>query len=141
MGSVVAAYLTTGGLEPCRAQQTATQETNSISDDELCRKNLEKIYTAIQAYEKDHKDLPNWLSDLVPDYIADVSILTCPICKRTGRIESPPLADPKIAASYLFEFCPVPLGRTMAPKAPNKTRRDWKKHQMELLGPVVPLVR
>jgi hypothetical protein len=141
MGIVGAAFLITGPGIPAFGQEAAaTQTTNTVSDEEICRTNLLKIYEAIQAYEKDHKDLPNWLSDLVPDYLSDVNLLTCPVCKRTGKIESPPLADPKIAASYLFEFCPVPLG-TMAPQAPTKTRRDWKRRQMELLGPVVPLVR
>ena len=32
-------------------------------------KNLKVIYDAIQAFEADHHDLPNWLSDLVPQYL------------------------------------------------------------------------
>jgi hypothetical protein len=138
MGIVGGAFLT--AYVAFAQDSVPAQETNSISDSDLCKANLQKIYEAIKAYEKDHKDLPNWLSDLVPDYLADVNVLTCPVCKRTGRIEGPPLADPKIAASYLFEFCPVPLG-TLAPKAPTKTRRDWKRRQTQVLGPEVPLVR
>jgi hypothetical protein len=142
MGVVGAACLWAGLSQVAFAQESVSevQETNTLSDADLCRTNLQKIFLAIKAYENDRKDLPNWLSDLVPDYISDVSVLTCPICRRTGRIEGPPLADPKIAASYLFEFCPVPLGN-MAPKAPNKTRRDWKRQQTQVLGPEVPLVR
>ena len=142
MGIVGAAFIVAGPAQPASAQVTdALQTTNSVTEErEACKKNLLIIYEAIQAYEKDHKDLPNWLSDLVPDYLPDVSVLTCPVCKRTGKIEAPPLTDPKIATSYLFEFCPVPLGNS-APKAPKKTRRDWKRMQMDLLGPVVPIVR
>jgi hypothetical protein len=136
-----AAFLLAGPTQvACAQESVAVQEPNSSADSDLCRTNLQKIFEAIKAYEKDHKDLPNWLSDLVPDYLSDVNVLTCPVCRRTGRIEGPPLADPKIAASYLFEFCPVPLGN-MAPKAPNKTRRDWKRRQTQVLGLEVPLVR
>jgi hypothetical protein len=138
---VGAAFFAAGPVQLTFSQESAAvEQTNTLSDADLCRANLKKIYEAVKAFETDRKELPNWLSDLVPDYVADISVLTCPVCKRTGRIEGPPLADPKIAASYLWEFCPVPLG-TMAPKAPNKTRRNWKKRQTELLGPVVPWVR
>src|SRR5260221_3101339 len=142
MGIVGAAFIMAGPAHPASAQVAdSLQNTNGVAEErEACKKNLLTIYDAILAYEKEHKDLPNWLSDLVPDYLADVSVLTCPVCKRTGKIEGPPLTDPKIATSYLFEFCPVPLGSN-APKAPKKTRRDWKRMQMDLLGPVVPIVR
>ena len=118
---------------------TATAAT-AAEESAACRKNLEVIYQAIQAFQKDHHDLPNWLSDLVPDYLSDVTVLTCPVCRRTGKVEAPPLADPKMPTSYLFEFCPVSVGN-MAPNAKNKTRRDWKRRQMELVGPIVPVVR
>ncbi|HWX19987.1 MAG TPA: hypothetical protein VN578_08790 [Candidatus Binatia bacterium] len=105
---------------------------------EGCIKNLNQIYAAIQAYQIDHKDLPDWLSDLVPQYLADANLLVCPVCRRTGKTEAPPLADPNIPTSYLFEFCPVPL-----PGSPNNphTRREWKRRQMGLVGSVVPIVR
>ena len=123
-----------GAALPCRSGDTASEEK------EECIRNLKQIYTAIQAYQKDHKDLPNWLSDLVPGYLNDANVLVCPVGRRTGRIENPPLADPKISSSYLFEFCPVPLGGE-APNAPNRTRREWKRRQMGLVGSVVPIVR
>jgi len=107
---------------------------------EACIKNLKLIYNAIQAYQADHQDLPNWLSDLVPQYLPDANVLVCPVCRRTGQTEGPPLADPKLPSSYLFEFCPVPLGNT-ATNAPTRTRREWKRRQMGLVGSVVPLVR
>src|SRR4051812_46183340 len=50
-----------------------------------CTKNLKALYAAIEAYRKDHKDIPNWFSDLVPDYLPDVNVLTCPVARRTGR--------------------------------------------------------
>lgn len=105
-----------------------------------CIKNLKAIYEAIQAYQADHRDLPNWLSDLVPQYLPDANVLICPVCRRTGQTEAPPLADPKLPSSYLYEFCPVPLGAA-APNAPTRTRREWKRRQMGLVGSIVPLVR
>ena len=114
--------------------------TLAAEEKEACTRNLKVIYDAIQAYQYDHKDLPNWLSDLVPDYISDGNVLICPVCRRTGRTELPPLADPKLACSYVFEFSPVPVGKAM-PGEPRHTRREWKRRQMGLVGSVVPMVR
>src|SRR6266850_950166 len=127
-------------LPSARAQSAPTTPENPGAEKEACIKNLNQIYAAIVAYQKDKKDLPNWLSDLVPEYLTDANVLVCPVCRRTGKTETGSLADPKISSSYLFEFCPVPLGRT-APTAPTKTRRDWKRLQMGLVGSIVPVVR
>src|SRR5579883_563253 len=107
---------------------------------EACTRNLKIIYEAIQAYQFDHKDLPRWLSDLVPDYLTDGNVLICPVCRRTGRTELPPLADPKLACSYLYEFSPVPVG-SARPGETRHTRREWKRRQMGLIGSSVPMVR
>jgi hypothetical protein len=112
----------------------------AAAEREACSRNLRQIYTSIQAYVAESKELPNWLSDLVPKYLADATILVCPVCKRTGKTEPPPLADPRLPSSYLFEFCPLPLGGE-APNAPGRTRREWKRRQMGLVGSVVPVVR
>jgi hypothetical protein len=112
----------------------------AAEEKEACTRNLKVIYDAIQAYQFDHKDLPNWLSDLVPDYLSDGNVLICPVCRRTGRTEGPPLADPKVACSYAFEFCPVPVGPVSIGDT-NHTRREWKRRQMGLIGSAVPLVR
>src|SRR5882757_2941687 len=53
----------------------------AANEKEECTKNLKLIYDSIEAYRKDHKDLPNWLSDLVPDYLADANVLICPVCR------------------------------------------------------------
>ena len=127
---------------PLWAQTNATEEDPNLAldDKEGCLRNLKRIFEAIQAYRADHKDIPNWLSDLVPQYL-DAGVLICPVCKRTGQTESAPLADPKIPCSYVYEFCPVPLGQIDAPGDPAKTRRDWKRRQMGLVGSIVPMVR
>jgi len=112
----------------------------AANEKEECTKNLKLIYDGIEAFRKDHKDLPNWLSDLVPDYLPDPNVLVCPVCRRSGVAEKPPLADPHIASSYLFEFCPAQLGNS-APANPKATRREWKQRQMAVVGSIVPIVR
>jgi hypothetical protein len=126
-----------------QAQTNATTEDAKLAakEKESCIRNLKIIHQAIQAYRIDHKDLPDWLSDLVPRYITDANVLICPVCKRTGQIESGALADPKIPCSYLYEFCPLPLGKRDAPADPKQTRREWKRRQMGLVGSIVPIVR
>jgi hypothetical protein len=133
----------------CFVPLIARAQTNDVAEDpklaaeekEACTRNLKVIYDAIQAYQVDHKELPNWLSDLVPQYISDANVLICPVSKRTGEIESSELADPKIPSSYLYQFCPIPIGKKLSPNDPTKTRREWKRRQMGLVGSIVPLVR
>ena len=127
-------------VTPAQATPTAGAPNRAAEEKAACIKNLKVIYDAIQVFQVDHQDLPNWLSDLVPQYLADANVLVCPVCRRTGQTEAPPLADPKLPSSYVFEFCPVPL-RDAATNAPTRTRRDWKRRQMGLVGSVVPLVR
>jgi hypothetical protein len=125
------------------AQADAPPDGMKLADDEKtgCIRNLRTIYDAIQSYRADHKDIPNWLSDLVPQYLPDASVLTCPVCKRTGQTETGILADPKMPCSYLYEFCPQQLGRGDAPNDPTETRREWKRRQMGMVGSIVPIVR
>lgn len=123
-----------------QTQAASTPPELAAEEREACCRNLKLIYDAIQAYQYDHKDLPNWLSDLVPDYLNDPNVLICPVCRRTGRTEVAPLADPKLACSYLFEFSPVPVA-TPGPGEREHTRREWKRRQMGLVGSGVPVVR
>jgi hypothetical protein len=126
---------TTASAQPNpNSTDTVTQE----AERNACIKNLKLIYDAIQAYQMDHKDIPNWLSDLVPQYLNDANVLVCPVCRRTGEAETSALADPNLPCSYLYEFCPLPLNKN-APKGP--TRREWKRRQMGIVGSVVPIVR
>ena len=93
-------------VAPGQAFPDAGTSDRAAEEKAACIKNLKAVYEAIQSFEADHRDLPNWLSDLVPQYLADVNALVCPVCRRTGQTEAPPLADPKMASSYIFEFCP-----------------------------------
>src|SRR6266446_9629554 len=108
-----------------------------------CTKNLEKINAAIEAYRNDNHDVPNWLSDLVPKYLADTNVLICPVTTRTGLQSAFGVLDPKIHSSYLYEFAPTdipPMVKGAWP-GPKMTMRQWKRQQMKLAGSEVPLVR
>src|SRR6185369_16362816 len=105
-----------------------------------CKKNLEKISAAIQAYRKDQHDSPNWLSDLVPKYLADTNLLICPVTARTGQLSPFGALDPKIRCSYLYEFTQIPIPEIIkgAWPGPRMTMREWKQQQMKLAGSEVP---
>ena len=69
---------------------------SSIDEDrEACKKNLGVLYKAIKAYRSDKKDLPAWLSDLVPKYVKDPNALVCPTVKKTGTVVNYGITDPK----------------------------------------------
>ena len=118
----------------------AAEEANlAPKEHEACISNLKQIYEAIQAYRRDHKDLPNWLSDLVPKYLKDKSVLTCPVSARTGRVENFGIVDPKLPISYLYEFCDAEMGKIY--DGGRIKMREWKRRQMGMVGSGVPMVR
>jgi hypothetical protein len=96
----------------------------------------------VQQYRKDHKGLPNWLSDLSPDYISDPDLFLCPVQRRTGSGSVfSSLADPKIKSSYTYEFSvrAIPSDVWGGDKA--ITMQTWKSLEMAVLGGKVPLLR
>jgi hypothetical protein len=111
-------------------------------DRTLCRENLLKLSAAIQAYRKDHDDLPDWLSDLVPKYLPSTNGIMCPVCVRTGARASG-MPDPRVRNAYHYEFNPAPIGadvqsfwgETMI------TMRQWKQQQERIVGGEIPVVR
>jgi thiol-disulfide isomerase/thioredoxin len=128
------------GPRATSAQETTSANANADSDREVCRSQLRKTYEAIQAYRRAHKDLPNWLTDLVPQYLPDNEVLICPITKRTGRTHQfAHVADPKLPTSYLYEFNPLPMGGIWG--GGQITMRTFKRRQMGLVGSGVPIVR
>jgi hypothetical protein len=112
----------------------------SPSDREQCERNLHSIYKAIQTYRSDRKDLPGWLSDLVPKYIKDPNTLICPVIKKTGAVKTLGIEDPKISTAYLYEFAdtPVPSG---IHGGSQRTMKEWKRRQMGVVGSKIPMVR
>ena len=49
-----------------------------LQERDECMRNLQAINQSIQKFRKDKKDVPTWLSDLVPDYLDDPNLLVCP---------------------------------------------------------------
>ena len=112
---------------------------------ELCTQNLIAIGKAIQTYQKERKDFPEWLSDLYPKYLPDASVFICPaddedgqagflpnidlvaISKIIGRISFLRDIDPRIPVSYGYQLAPE--------------YRDKKNEQRLVFGDVIPLVR
>jgi hypothetical protein len=110
------------------------------TDRELCERNLTNIYKAFQTFRAEKKDLPGWLSDLVPKYIKDPNTLICPTVKKTGSVNSFGIEDPKISTAYVYEFAdtPVPAG---IQGGSNRTMKEWKRRQMGIVGGKIPMVR
>ena len=94
---------------------------------EICTQNLIAIGEAIQAYQKEHDDLPEWLSDLHPKYLADANILICPEDKAGGKAIAATNVDPKMPVSYGYQFHPA--------------YRKGKSQQRLVYGDAMPLVR
>ena len=109
-------------------------------DREICEKNLNTLYKAIHAYRVERKDLPAWLSDLVPKFIKDPNVLVCPVIKRTGSVNTFGIEDPKISTAYLYEFADTPIPKVIH-QGSHHTMKDWKRRQMGLVGSRVPMVR
>lgn len=138
-GSAPSAFTPASQPEPPKAARRNPYPflpSDDKADCALCRANLEKINRAIQAYRRDHKDLPNWLSDLYPQYLPDPNVFICPVTRKTGRLSAYGPLDPEIYCSYSYEFAPDPLW------TPNSMSvRDWKRQQMAVIGSDVPIVR
>lgn len=79
------------------------------------RENLQELYAGIKAYQKSHGDIPNWLSDLVPQYIAKTNILICPtqtdastsVTSKRSQSSAETAQRPRLCAR-----CPAAHGRS-----------------------------
>ena len=105
-----------------------------------CQLDLTKMFAAVKAYQKVHGDTPDWLSDLVPTYLADTNILVCPAARRTSVTTYPGLEDPRIPTSYTYDFCARQVPITVWGGAP-VTMKDWKNRQRKIYGDAVPMIR
>ena len=73
---------------------------------EICKQQLLEIGKAVQAYQKEHGDFPEWLSDLHPKYLPDANLLLCAADKLGGKPVFGSNADPKMPVSYGYQFHP-----------------------------------
>ena len=94
---------------------------------EICTQNLLAINKAIHAYQKEHGDFPEWLSDLHPKHLADANTLICPADEEGGKTIFSENTDPRMPVSYGYQFHPE--------------YRERKSKQREVYGDVIPLVR
>jgi hypothetical protein len=115
-----------------------------LAEREECFSNMLRIHSAIMAYRKDHDRMPDWLSDLAPEYLSDTNCLICPVQTRTGRTPNLlGMEDPRIKTSYFYEFNAHtntffdPFGMA----APGDTTKEWKTKQLSHFGKIVPVVR
>jgi hypothetical protein len=131
------------GQAPARSASIASAPTAEEYDAD--KQNMLVIYKALKAYEKEHGKLPDWLSDLVPKYIEDSSVLVSPFFRRTGKQELYGNEDPRVTTSYIYEFSAKPVPKVIHDAFPNLaagiTMREWKTKQIAEFGSVVPILR
>lgn len=120
--------------------RTHAAELPADVDRDLCKKNLSTIYNAIKSYRADHKDIPPYLSDLVPKYLKDPNVLVCPAVRKTGNVNNFGIEDPKLSISYTYEFSDSPIPENIY-KGSRRTMKEWKRRQMAVVGSKVPMVR
>ncbi|MDE0483143.1 MAG: redoxin domain-containing protein [Candidatus Poribacteria bacterium] len=94
---------------------------------EICEHHLHEIGKAIRAYQQEHGDFPEWLSDLYPKYLPDADALLCPADEDGGKPYYLVNTDPKMSVSYDYQFHP-------------QYRKD-KTEERLMYGDVLPLVR
>ncbi|PWT90967.1 MAG: hypothetical protein C5B56_04550, partial [Proteobacteria bacterium] len=115
-----------------------------VAEKNQCFTNLLRIHAALMSYQKDHQQMPDWLSDLVPKYLSDTNLLLCPVQAETGISSSwLPIEDPKITSSYSYEFSgrPVSFSDRYGLAISGDTMKTWKTKQLRRYGPVVPVLR
>ncbi|MDE0685947.1 MAG: redoxin domain-containing protein [Candidatus Poribacteria bacterium] len=112
--------------EPSAHGQDAALKQDK-KDIEICTQNLLAIAKAIQAYQKEHNDFPQWLSDLHPKYLADANSLLCPADTIGGKPIFLINADPRMPVSYGYQFHPGYRQRT--------------RENLAVYGDVIPLAR
>jgi hypothetical protein len=132
-------------LEISHAQERRPKATSDPAHRQLCQRNLTRIYDALDEYSQRYNKLPNWLSELTPDFISNPDVLFCPYVLKTGllsewrkRIQPGPGKDRR--TSYHYEFCLEKAPYVLA-EDNDKTYRDYKTAQMTLLREAVPIVR
>ncbi len=116
--------------EASKSQPIPSEGRKAVQVDEnveICKGHLLEIGKAIQAYQKEHGNLPEWLSELHPKYLPDENILLCPADEHSGEPYFFINTDPKMSVSYDYQFHP--------------RYQDTKAEERLVYGDVLPLVR
>ncbi len=93
----------------------------------VCTQNLIAIGKALRAYENEHGDFPEWLSELHPKYLTDADALICPADEEDGKPILPYDTDPNSPVSYDYEIRPE--------------YREWINEACRVYGNANPIVR
>lgn len=118
---------------PARPKFVIPNQNRTIPTDwQPCVENLKKIDAALQEYRRDHGQVPQWLSDLVPNYLSQETLF----CPNDPAHKASYAPDPKLPCSYSWQLSPSRPSTGTALSC-----RDWKAQQAELFGGVVPMVR
>ncbi len=117
--------------EELLSKSEAHSQASGLDQDEkhteICTQNLLAIGKAIQAFQKEHNDFPQWLSDLHPKYLADANNLLCPADTKGGKPLFLINADPKMPVSYGYQF--------------HTGYRERTRENLAIYGDVIPLAR
>ncbi|MHC4558033.1 MAG: M56 family metallopeptidase [Planctomycetota bacterium] len=97
-----------------------------------CAERLRTIYYALKRYEKDKGSLPDWLSDLVPNYLGPEML----IWPEGGPKSTPLAAESHLPCSFGYQYSSV----TQVPPG-GQSYRQFKDQERKIWGDVVPLVR
>jgi hypothetical protein len=94
---------------------------------------MKKVWEALMAYQEARGQLPDNLSDLVPEFLPDPKVLLSP--RDAGAQQNGPLTvkDAKHPSSYGYEWGPQRFRQL--------TFKEVKACQVEEYGPIVPLLR
>ena len=137
-----------GGLGRAEEQANFRKRTTDPEHRQLCQRNLTRIFDALGQYVERYGTLPNWLSDVFPEFISDRDVLVCPYVAKTGQffewrkglVQGPGKPSKGPPTYYHYEFCLEKAPHTV-PEDSDKTYRDYKQAQRILLGDGVPIVR
>ena len=110
------------------APPSEKQNPDDSTGIERCRENLREIKLALENHRAEADGEPQWLSELVPQYLEE-KVLLCPADTTVGipGVLTEDGSDPTLPCSYLYQFRP-----------------DQKKGQELLLGikgDMLPIVR
>ena len=103
-----------------------TEDVNS-SHLKTCTQNLKEIGNALHIYEKEHNDLPEWLSEIHPKYLTNSKALICPADEDKGIPVLAYNTDPNLPVSYYYDFDP--------------DYREWTNKERRVYDDANPIVR
>ena len=101
------------------------QESQNLK---TCAQNLIAIGKALQAYEKEHGEFPEWLSELHPKFLPNPDALICPADEDQGTPILPYNTDPNLPVSYNYEY-------------DREYYRHWLKKERHVYNDANPIVR